>query len=259
MTAPRRTAGEDIAGLFHNLDLDARVQALEHQVLALQDRVHTLEVENQALRGRPTIPESVAREADHEMVNGTSRDLPGHQYSLFESDLFEHSSWEPADNKAPEHISSSAHQETSPPLSAVTQDPDYTVWYENSTLNTNAPAHLLTSSSWTSLIAAFTTTSTYLTSLNRNWPSLTHPDSCIRGVVQKGTSSSVWTVDSPGEFCCKRCLNTQRVCLKYNAANDRLEALPLPEEVRDGEFGLGWFVAGDVNMSTKGAFKELWK
>lgn len=286
MTAPRRTAEEDIAGLFRNLDLHARVhtleqdhariQNLEQQVLALQERVHALEVDNEALkpvRRGSTVPKSVvsnARDADHEMMDGISGDSPEHHSSalhslvrqgrdesaaLFEEELLSTSTWEmESTNGSPEHIPSPPRDQISPPLT------DFTVWYENGTLHTNAPAHLLITASWTSLLTAFTTTSTYLTSLNRDWPSITRPSNCVRGIVQKGSSSSVWTVDSPGEFCCKRCFNTQRVCLKYNAVNNRLEALPLPKEVRDeDEFGVNWFVAEEGNLSNKGVYKGLWK
>lgn len=160
-------------------------------------------------------------------------------------------------DESPEQVDEPPRQEVSPPPTADAQDVDYAVWYENGTLRTNAPAHFLTTTSWTSLLTAFTNTRTYLTGLNPQWPSLTHPTNCIRGVVAK--QSTPWTVDSPGEFCCKRCFNTQRVCLKFNAVSNRLEALPLPEEVRGEEFGVGWFVAEEGNMSNKGHFKGLWK
>ncbi|KEQ71970.1 hypothetical protein M436DRAFT_82884 [Aureobasidium namibiae CBS 147.97] len=159
-------------------------------------------------------------------------------------------------DESPGQIDAPPRRETAPSPTTTAQDADYAVWYENGTLRTNAPAHLLTVS-WTSLLTAFTNTRTYLTGLNPQWPSLTHPTNCVRGVVAK--QSTPWTVDSPGEFCCKRCFNTQRVCLRYNKKSERLEALPLPEEVRGEEFGLGWFVAEEGNMSNKGVFKGLWK
>lgn len=53
-------------------------------------------------------------------------------------------------------------------------------------------------------------------------------------------------------------MNTRRVCVKYNAESERLEALPLPEEVRSEEFGVGWFVAEKANMGNKDGFKGLW-
>lgn len=46
--------------------------------------------------------------------------------------------------------------------------------------------------------------------------------------------------------------------MKYNAESERLEALPLPEEVRSEEFGVGWFVAEKANMGNKDGFKGLW-
>lgn len=288
MAAPRRTREQDIESLFRNLDLHARVQALEQnhaariqnleqQVLALQGRVHALEVENEALkadRRGSTIPESVnwdAPDEDHEMRDGTSGDLPEHhspeshtlvrecraESVVLTGELADDSEWDL--EESPEHIPSPpTHQITSAPTIS-TPSADYTVWYENGALHTNAPPHLLATPSWTSLLAAFTNTRTYISSLNPNWASLTHPTNCIRGILQRG--SSVWTVDSPGKYCCKRCFNTQRVCLKYDAVNVRLEVLPLPEEVRDEgeEFGVGWFVAEEGNMSNKGVFKGLWK
>jgi hypothetical protein len=50
------------------------------------------------------------------------------------------------------------------------------------------------------------------------------------------------------------------VCLKYNKESERLEALPLPQEVRvqGEEFGLGWFVAEEVNLSNKARYTGLW-
>jgi len=272
MAAPRPTREEDLAGLFRNLDLHTRVQALEQQNHALEQRVRALEAENQAFRTperRSTIPESVdldASDAGHEMVEETLDDALLEQLAAerqaregpitWAGEPMEDSGQQEVIDESPEQVDEPPRQETSPSPIADAQDADFTVWYENGTLRTNVPAHLL-SVSWTSLMTAFSNTRTYLTGFNPQWPSLTHPTNCVRGVVAK--QSNPWTVDSPGEFCCKRCFNTQRVCLKYNKKSERLEALPLPEEVRGEEFGLGWFVAEEGNMSNKGVFKGLWK
>jgi hypothetical protein len=268
----------DIRSTFHRLE--TRIQDLGSKNHGLENRVHALEMENLALKRvtrRSTISDSMDvedREPVDQMAEGRPEDLinPAHLYEERYSEEHESDYEEIAEDLSPagdlsaEHEIDESPEPASPPTrphnthspTTVPPNTNYTVWYESGTLHTNAPAHLLTTSSWTSLITAFTTTSTFLATKNRHWHSIAHPTNCVRGVVQRG--ASVWTEDSPGEYCCKRCFNTQRVCLKYNLESGRLEALPLPEEVRaEGEeFGLGWFVAEEVNLSTNSDYKGVW-
>jgi hypothetical protein len=268
----------NVRSTFHRLE--TRIQNLESKNHGLGNRVHTLEMENLALKRvtrKSTISDSVDvedRDPVDQMAEGRPEDLINPEYlgkELFseETDFeFEEIAEDPspAGDLSPEHeieespepASSPAQPHSTPSPTSATPNTSYTVWYENGTLHTDAPAHFLTTPSWTSLLTAFNDTSTFLATKNPHWHSLTHSTNCVRGVLQR--SSSIWTEDSPGEYCCKRCFNTQRVCLKYNKKSERLEALPLPEEVRaEGEgFGLGWFVAEGVNLSTKAEYKGLW-
>jgi hypothetical protein len=243
-----KTFGNKVIARIHNFE--ERIQGLEQQNHALEQRVHDLEEENQTLKvvqRRSTIPESMdldASDAGHQMVEDAPEDpffawamsnQPREGSPVFSEEPVDFSLEEEVINESPEYVPSPARPQPTPSPEATTEGTNYTVWYENGTLHTNAPAHLLTTR--LDLLTAFTATSAFFTTHIPRWRTLTHARNCIRGVVHKQTTP--WTVTSPGEYCCKRCMNTQRVCVKYNAESERLEALPLPEEVRSEEFGVG--------------------
>jgi hypothetical protein len=44
--------------------------------------------------------------------------------------------------------------------------------------------------------------------------------------VAKEPMAQIWTKESPGQFACRKCANSQRIC--FARVGGRLEALPLP-------------------------------
>ncbi|KAG9522848.1 hypothetical protein KCU93_g6841, partial [Aureobasidium melanogenum] len=286
MTAPGRSLRQEIDLLWQRFDglgpavqvsfnklkdqiqtLEQRTHALEQQTLALkeqnrvlEERVNAVEEENRTLRAAeadselssemPLMNRTWARESTLEDIT------PDHSLGDASSEYNSESGF-------PVRLSSPVNKQTSATLK-TTKDDDKTfvVWYENGTLTTNAPKHVLDTQDWRDFLAAFAKTHTFLTEKNDEWHLTTKTNVCVRDVVQKSkdSKSMQWTVASPGKFCCKRCLNTQRVCLKYNEESERLEALPLPEKVRPegAPFGIKWFVAEQPDASRKAGFKGLW-
>jgi hypothetical protein len=215
----------DIRSTFHRLE--TRIQDLESKNHGLENRVHALEMENLALKRvtrKSTISDSMDVEdtdaVDQRAEGRLGSPNPGYLYEeLFSEEYdFEYEdiagdpslsgdlSAEHEVEESPEPAPSPTQPHSTPSPTIVIPNTNYTVWFENGTLQTNAPARLLTTSSWTSLITAFTTNSTFPASKNPQWHTITHATNCVRAVVQKG--SSIWTEDSPGEYCCKRCFNT---------------------------------------------------
>lgn len=139
------------------------------------------------------------------------------------------------------------------------QTTEFTVWHENGTLTSDAPQHLLSTQDWSDFLATFSRNRFFFAEKNQNWRCITSTTMCVRSVLHN--SSIQWTVDGAGKYCCKGCFNTQRECLKYDGNNERLEALPLPEEVRpEGvSFGIKWFVAEKPNTSNNVGFKGMWR
>lgn len=240
--------------------LEARNQALKQQNLALEDRVKAVEEENRALRAVES-DAGDSHELDFMMPawisKTTSEDVTAGHVS--ETTFSENNSR----SGSFERFSSPLQHQSSPTPTITNDDDPIVVWYENGTLATNAPGHSLDTQDWRDLLTAYARTHTFLTDKDPDWHSNTRTDFCMRDIVQKtkGSKSMQWTVASPGKFCCKRCLNTQRVCLKYSEENGRIEALPLPEEVRpeNAPLGIRWFLAEQPNMSNKVGFKGLWK
>ncbi|KAG9585081.1 hypothetical protein KCU77_g7159, partial [Aureobasidium melanogenum] len=241
--------------------LEQQTYALEEQTRVLGERVNAVEEENRTLRA--VEPDSDLS-SEMPLTNtiwaqeNTLEDItPDH---LLGDATSEHDS----ESGSPQRVASPVHEQTSATSTTIKNDDKaFVVWYENETLTTNAHAHVLDTQDWRDLLAAFAKTHTFLTEKNDEWHLTTRTDVCMRDVVQKSkdSKSMQWTVASPGKFCCKRCLNTQRVCLIYNEESGRLEALPLPEEVRPkgAPFGIEWFLTEQPNMSNKAGFKGLWR
>ncbi|KAG9652989.1 hypothetical protein KCU64_g8201, partial [Aureobasidium melanogenum] len=285
MAAPQRSLRQEIDILRERLNnlgpavqvsfnkLKNQIQSLEQRSHALEQRTHALEEQNRMLEERVNAAEEENRtlrtvEPDSELFSEmpltntiwaqetTLEDItPDH---LLGDAASEHSS----ESEFPKRISSPVHEQTSATFTAVK---NFVVWYENGALTTNAPAHVLDTQDWRDLLAAFAKTHTFLTEKNDEWHLTTRTDVCVRDVVQKSKDlkSMQWTVASSSKFCCKRCLNTQRVCLKYNEESGRLKALPLPlpATVRPegAPLGIKWFLAEQRNMSNKAGHKGLWR
>lgn len=162
MAAPRPTREEDLAGLFNNLDLHTRVQALEEQNHALEQRVRALEAENQASRTperKSTIPESVdldASDAGHEMVEETLDDALLEQLAAERQAREGPITWaeEPTEDpeerevidESSEQIDASPRRETAPsppPISQTSSSPSgtRTAPYAPMPLLTSSPLH----------------------------------------------------------------------------------------------------------------------
>ncbi|KAH0345257.1 hypothetical protein KCU81_g4464, partial [Aureobasidium melanogenum] len=292
MAAPQRSLRQDIELLRQRLDglepgvpvtfnkLRDQIQTLEQKTHAYAQRIHALEEQSQALREQNRVLQERIRtiEEENRPFETLEADSDSSSEVLFTNTIWiDESTLEdvtPAFGDAasehnseigsPEDIPSPINQQASASSTTIrNDDEEFVVWFENGTLRTNAPEHLLTTQDWRDLLAAFAKPQTFLTDKNADWHSITRTDVCVRDVIQKskGQKSMQWTMASPGKFCCKRCLNTQRVCLKYNEEGGRLEALPLPEAVRpeDAPFGVRWFVAEQPNMSNKAGFKGLWR
>ncbi|KAG9892295.1 response regulator, partial [Aureobasidium melanogenum] len=254
--------------------LEQRTQALEQQTHALEQQSHTLAEQNLALQERVQAIEEENRTLRAKKFDAEDRD----ELSLINTTRVSESTSEDLDpelvfevlgskhssrSDSTEYVPSPMHQQISTAPSTIdTGNENYTVWYENGTLTTNAPERLLSTQDWHDLLDTFAELRSFFAEKNVYWHLTNKTKACVRNVVQRSgdPSSMRWTIDSPGKFCCKRCLNTQRVCLKYNEESARLEALPLPEKVRPegAPFGIKWFVAEQPDASRKAGFKGLW-
>ncbi|KAH0367403.1 hypothetical protein KCU65_g4758, partial [Aureobasidium melanogenum] len=255
--------------------LEEQSRALAEQNGVLEQQTHTLEQQISALKGRDRVFEDQFQVIEEALRAKKSDAENLDELSLVNTTVVSESTSEDPDTElgleilASEHSSRSGstefvpssplHQQTSIAPSA---NQNYTVWYENGTLMTDAPEHLLATQDWHDLLDTFAELRTFFAEKNVYWHLTNKTRVCVRNFVQRpgDTKSMRWTINSPGKFCCKRCLNTQRVCLKYNEESGRLEALPLPEKVRPegAAFGIKWFVAQQPESSRKDGFKGLW-
>ncbi|CAD0107499.1 unnamed protein product [Aureobasidium uvarum] len=244
---------------------------LEQQNHALEQRIHALEASNKASEAVKSHAVEMDSTGSIWLAESTAEDLPAEENPEdlsskhvsrddIPSPVQQQDSSVPAINSV-EHLFSPVRQQDSPPPTTNdTQSIDYSVWYENGTLTSDAPDHFLTTQDWQNLLTTFASTRTFFDQKDAHWHLTTNTNVCVRELAQKTKKKTEWTVDAPGEFCCKRCFNTQRVCLKYNEQSQRLEALPLPEEARPegAVLGVEWFVAAQPNLSNKAGFKGLW-
>lgn len=278
-----------VLGSFNKLKqnaqiLEQRTRSLGQQTLALQEqnrvleeRVSAVEEENRTLRAvvhDDQVPRQLDLVDQTSIPESTPEDLSVAQSpedTISEHETERESSERPIKDNSPEYMPSPSHHENSPAPSHHESSPapstnnnaqnaNFTVWYEDGTLKSDAPQDLLSTQDWRLLLTAFGNTRLFFNQKKtQHWDLITHTTMCVRSVLQK--SSIQWTVNNEGKYCCKRCFNTQRVCLKYNEESGRLEALPVPEEARpeSAPFGLKWFVAEQINMSNKAGFKGLWE
>lgn len=79
---------------------------------------------------------------------------------------------------------------------------------------------------------------------------------CLRGTITK--LDSVWTLEEPGKYCCKKCFRNKWLCVKYNEQNRRVELLPLPERLRPQEFGPLWFTGNVRAQKLTGIYEGVW-
>ncbi|CAD0094898.1 unnamed protein product [Aureobasidium mustum] len=274
--------------------LGQQTLALQEQNRVLEERINAVEEENRTLRAvvpdvpvprqldlvdQTSIPESISEDlsvaqspedtiSEHE----TERDSPERPYkdnspeympspSHHESGTPEHLVEAPSRENSPEYMPSPSHYASSPaPIGNNAQNASFTVWYDDGTLNSDAPQDLLSTQDWRLLLAAFGNTRLFFQPEEDS--ALGHYHS-HHHVCPQCVAKELHTVDSQQrrQVLLQRCFNTQRVCLKYNEESGRLEALPVPEEARPegAPFGLKWFVAEQTNMSNKAGFKGLWE
>jgi hypothetical protein len=74
----------------------------------------------------------------------------------------------------------------------------------------------------------------------------------------KGPRECIWTKKSPGQFTCRQCANSQRIC--FVRVGGRLEALPLPALTEHSVDGIDdIFVTKDLMKNiTRGMFPKSW-
>ncbi|KAH0361195.1 hypothetical protein KCU65_g8877, partial [Aureobasidium melanogenum] len=59
-----------------------------------------------------------------------------------------------------------------------------------------------------------------------NWTSIDLKEKCVWGAVVSAPTSHYWTRDQPGNFACRSCANTRRICVGW--IGGILQLLPLP-------------------------------
>ncbi|THZ08650.1 hypothetical protein D6C91_10080 [Aureobasidium pullulans] len=79
---------------------------------------------------------------------------------------------------------------------------------------------------------------------------------CLRGTITK--IDSIWTLEEPGKYCCKKCFRNKWLCVKYNEQNRRVELLPLPERLRPQEFGPLCFTGNTRGQKMTGIYEGVW-
>lgn len=141
---------------------------------------------------------------------------------------------------------------------------DFTVWV-NAAGKLECNGSPIRGSAWRELEEKFTVDISFFQGLTwegRTWSRTTDPTFCVREFLlpdRNRIPKVRWTIEQPGKYSCKRCLNKCKLCLKYNVENKRLELLAFPESVRRSHFDKSWFVAPDFAQSDKRPYKGLWQ
>lgn len=146
---------------------------------------------------------------------------------------------------------------------------DFTVWV-NAAGKLECNGSPIRGSAWRELEDKFTVDISFFRGLTwegRTWSQTTDPMFCVRELLLPGKTAAGrpkdpkvrWTIEQPGKYACKSCLNKCKLCLKYNVEKKRLELLAFPGSVRRSQLDKSWFVAPTFTQSNKPPYKGLWQ